>query len=426
MPWIIATEAAERFSYYGMRAILTTFLVTQFLNPYQDPVLQAQAEAAANARTHFFVSLAYVMPVLGAFMADAWLGRYRVIVLFSLVYCLGHLGLSLQVHDLDGFLLALLLLALGAGGIKANVSAFVGDQFLPQTDPLARARAYGAFYVAINAGAVVSMALVPWLLATHGPALAFGVPGVAMLLALACFLAGRHRYRRQPPVSPRVLWRHWREDWPAIRRVLGVLVFIPWFWALWDQSQSEWVLQAAHLDLAVFPGLTLLPAQVQLVNPALILLLVPLFTRGLYPMLARRGLAPTPLRRLLVGLLLTALATLIVAGIQHEIDLGGRPSVWWQLLAYLVLTVGEVLVSVTGLEFAYAEAPPRLRSLVTALWLLTVSLGNLLLAGVNANMAAGGWLVGLQGANFYVACAGVQLLLLPVFVWSIRRRLAGR
>ena len=425
VPWIIATEASERFSYYGMRAILTTYLVTQFFNPGGDPALRVAAEAEANARTHLFVSLAYFMPLLGAWLADGWLGRYRVILGLSLVYCLGHACLALFDDRLDGFMAGLLLLALGAGGIKANVSAFVGAQFAQADSVEGRiqvARAYGWFYFSINAGAVLSMALVPWLLEHHGAAVAFGVPGLFMALATLLFWLGRHHYRHDPPAHPRE-WPQLLAEWRGAWRVLALFAFMPVFWALWDQSQSEWVLQAGHLDLTLLPGLVLLPGQVQLANPALVLMLIPLLTTGIYPALQRRGLSPTPVRRLLTGLLLTALAFVVIALIQERIDAGGQPSVWWQLLAYLLLTTGEVLVSVTGLEYAYTQAPPRLRSVITACWLLTVSLGNLGVGLVNASIAQGGFFARLAGADFYWFFTGLMLLVAWLFARLAHRLL---
>lgn len=431
IPWIIATEAAERFSYYGMRSILTVYLVSQFFNPSGDAALQATAEAQANAQTHLFVSLAYFMPVIGALLADGLFGRYRVILGLSLVYCVGHLCLALFDDSLDGFAFGLLLLALGAGGIKANVSAFVGSQFEGSADaatPALMAKAYGWFYFSINAGAVVAMALMPWLLEHQGARVAFGVPGLFMALATLLFWRGRRHYRFEPPPTRRFGRAERRvllADLRAAAPVLLVFAFIPPFWALWDQSQSAWVLQAGKLDLQLWPGLSLLPAQVQLANPALVLLLIPLFTHGVYPGLARLGLAPTPLRRIGIGLLLTALAFVVIALIQEGVDAGQRPSVWWQLLAYLLLTMGEVLVSVTGLEYAYTQAPVRLKSVLTAFWLLTISLGNLAVGLINTSIADGGFFARYVGADYYWLFVAIMLVVTTGFAMVARRLGSG-
>ncbi len=430
--YIIATEAAERFSYYGMRSILTLYLVAQFFNPGHDPALQAAAEAAANEKTHLFVSLAYFMPVIGAVLADALFGRYRVILVLSLVYCLGHLCLAVFDDHLDGFSFGLLLLAMGAGGIKANVSAFVGSQFEGRLEqpgqPDLMAKAYGWFYFSINIGAVVSMASVPWLLEHMGPRVAFGVPGLFMLLATFVFWRGRRHYRHEPLPTLRFTrqrWQQLRSDLRAAARVLLVFAFIPAFWALWDQSQSEWVLQAGKLDLELLPGLSLLPAQVQLSNPLLVLLLIPLFTYRVYPFMRSLGLEPTPLRRIGTGLLVTALSFVVIAWIQGLVDAGHRPSVWWQLLAYAILTVGEVMVYITGLEYAYTQAPARLKSLLTAAWLLTVSIGNLAVSLINGSIVDGGFFAQFSGAAYYWLFVKIMLAVTLGFAvttaWLARR-----
>lgn len=415
IPFIIATEAAERFSYYGMRSILTVFLLAQFFNPGHDPALAATAEAAANARTHLFVSLAYFMPVLGALLADVLFGRYRVILALSLVYCLGHLLLAVFDSNLEGFSLGLLLLAVGAGGIKSNVTAFVGDQFAGGTlsggeTPLLD-KAYGWFYFSINAGAVVAITLVPWLLDRYGGHVAFAVPGLFMLAATLIFFSGRGRYRHRPPAGLRFDAAAWRGNAVAVARLLLLFAFVPAFWALWDQSQSEWVLQAEKLDLTLWRGVTLLPAQVQTANPAFVLTLVPVFTYFVYPALRRIGLVPSPLRRIGSGLFLTALSFVIIALLQERIDAGAHPSVWWQILAYLVLTVAEILVNVTGLEFAYTQAPPAMKSVVTSLWLLTVSAGNLAVSGINASIVAGGFFAQFTGAAYFWLFVKVMLVM---------------
>src|ERR1700709_824741 len=126
VPFIIGNEAAERFSFYGMRSILVTFFVAPFYNPLNNPALESGAEAHANASTHFFVMLAYALPFVGGIVADWFTGKYKIILYISLVYCLGHLFLAMFDTNLTGFTAGLVLVAIGAGGIKSCVSANVG------------------------------------------------------------------------------------------------------------------------------------------------------------------------------------------------------------------------------------------------------------------------------------------------------------
>ncbi|MEO6524363.1 MAG: MFS transporter [Mucilaginibacter sp.] len=195
---IIANEGAERFSFYGMRSILASFLVLHFFNPTMDPALRSVAEAKANETTHFFVSLAYALPFLGGLMADWFFGKYRVIFYISIVYCFGHLCLAMFDNRLDIFKCGLLLIAIGAGGIKSCVSANLGDQFTNENRHL-MSKVYGWFYFSINAGSVLSTILIPLVYAYYGPKWAFGIPGILMAIATLIFINGRKIYVSLPP-----------------------------------------------------------------------------------------------------------------------------------------------------------------------------------------------------------------------------------
>ncbi|RZA03294.1 MAG: MFS transporter [Sphingobacteriaceae bacterium] len=432
--YIIGNEAAERFSFYGMRSILATFLVAQFFNPLGNPALQTVAEAKANESTHFFVTLAYTLPFVGALVADWFTGKYKIILYISIVYCFGHLCLALFDDNLNGFTAGLLLIAIGAGGIKSCVSANVGDQFDKSNQHL-MSKVYGWFYFSINAGSVIATVLIPWVYAEYGAEWAFGIPGILMALATIIFFSGRKTYVRVPPsginknnfvfISLYALFNIGKkkkgqalldvaktnfdpekvEGVKAVYRVLAVFAFAPIFWAMWDQNLSEWVLQAEKLDRHInlgFIDFTILPGQVQTANPVFLLSFIPLFTYFVYPFFDKTlGIKTTPLRRIGVGLILTALSFVIIALIQARVDAGGHPSVWWQIFAYVILSAAEVLVSITGLEYAYTQAPKSMKSTMTAIWLLTVAAGNLFVALINGNISKGGYFAQFTGANFY-------------------------
>ncbi|MBD0258813.1 MAG: POT family MFS transporter [Cytophagales bacterium] len=444
IPYIIGNEAAERFSFYGMRSILVTFLVAQFFNPTLNPALQTVAEAKANEQVHFFVALAYFMPLVGGIAADWFFGKYKVILYISMVYCVGHLLLALYDENLSGFTFGLVLIAIGAGGIKSCVSANVGDQFNKENQHL-MSKVYGWFYFSINAGSVISTILIPILYEKYGASVAFGVPGILMALATLIFWSGRKRYVKLPPagiqrnnfafisgyalanLGKKQKGQSWldvakakypEESVEAVKSVYGVLMvfaFIPIFWAMWDQSLSEWVLQATKLDLNVF-GFTLLPEQIQTVNPAFLLTMIPIFTYLIYPFFDRIGIKPTPLRRIGTGLLLTGLSFVVIALIQQSIDAGGRPSVWWQILAYFILSAGETLVSITGLEYAYTHAPKSMKGTMSAIWLLTVALGNTFVALVNSSISTGGFFAQLEGAKYFWFFAGLMAVTVVIFM----------
>jgi len=449
IPFIIGNEAAERFNFYGLKAILTTFLITQFFNPSNNPALQQMAEAQANEKTHLFNTLSYFLPIAGGLLADWFLGKYRTILWLSLIYCLGNAMLAGFVTNLQGFMTGLLLIACGAGGIKPCVSANVGDQFTESNKHLLT-KAFSLFYFSINFGSFFSTLLIPLVQLHYGARVAFGIPGVLMLLATIIFYSGRKKYIRVPPSGPKkenfvainiyalthtsakeknkplldvALKKYPKPSVDAVKavwRILAIFAFIPVFWALYDQNSSEWVLQATKLDLHIF-GITLLAQQVQAVNPILILAFVPLFSFVLYPRLEKAGIAVTPLRKIAAGLILTALSFIIIFFLQVSIDHGGMPGVGWQILAYIILTAAEILISITGLEYAYTQAPASMKSTLTAFWLLTVSLGNLFVTMINSSISHQGFFSKLEGANYYLFFIGVITLFTIAFIFLSRR-----
>ena len=393
--YIIGNEAAERFSFYGMRNILTVFLVDYLLTRHT-----GNRADQAQAVFHTFVMGVYLFPLLGGVLADWWWGKYRTVLWLSVLYVAGHACLAYFESSERGFYTGLFLIALGSGGIKPCVSAFVGDQFTVANRALVP-KVFGWFYWSVNLGSFFASASIPKVLEHFGPRVAFGIPGVLMAIATLIFWAGRNLYVRVPPQepdrhaflfvllsglfgkTPGGFWQRARAEHPpeaveGARAVLGVAsIFtpIPLFWACFDQKASLWVLQARNLDLQV-GSLTLAPSQLQAVNPLLVMLLVPLVTYGLYPWLERRGIRFSPLRRIGIGLVLTATSFVGVAIIQQALESGARPSVLWQIGPYVVLTLSEVLVSITGLEFAYTQAPLRMKGTIMSLWLLTTFAGN--------------------------------------------------
>jgi POT family proton-dependent oligopeptide transporter len=390
VPYIIGNEAAERFSYYGMKSILAVFMTHYILS--KTGVLNPMHEHEADSYTHYFVSGVYYLPVLGAILADGWLGKYFTIFSLSIVYCFGHLTLAfmdsswgIAVGERTMLAIGLGLICLGAGGIKPCVSANVGDQFGESNKHLI-SKMFGWFYFSINAGSFISTILCPWLLSNpnYGPRYAFGIPGIAMFIATIFFWAGRKKMVHVPPAGLGYLKETFsKEGLITLGRIALVYVFILFFWALWDMSNGvEWTLQAQKMDLH-FLGMNLQAAQVQTANPILILLFIPLVNYVLYPFIDR-FFPLTPLRKIGIGLFLTGFSFVVIVYVQSQIDLGLKPTIWWQMLAYVILTLGEAMVSITGLEFSYTQAPNSMKSSVMALWLFAIASGNLFDARFNA------------------------------------------
>jgi POT family proton-dependent oligopeptide transporter len=410
IPYIVGNEAAERFSYYGMRAVLVVFMTQYLMGSEGGPAPMSEEEA--KGWFHLFVSATYFTPLLGALLADGWLGKYRTIIALSLVYCLGHLALALD-DTRTGLLVGQSLIALGAGGIKPCVSAHLGDQFA-DTNRHLLSRIYSWFYFAINFGAFTSMLLTPWLMANHGPSVAFAVPGLLMLAATVIFWAGRHQFAHIPAGGMAFVQASLSgEGLQSLGRLAVIFGFMAVFWALFDQTGSSWVLQAAKMDQTVF-GVQVLPSQIQAANPLLIMLLTPLFYYGVYPRLEGR-IRLTPLRKIGCGMFLAGLSFVLAAWIQQAIDAGSQPSIAWQLLAYLVLTSAEVMVSITGLEFAYTQAPKVMKSFVMSLFMVSVAAGNLFTGAVNFFIQNPDGSSKLAGAAYFWFFAGLMLATAALF-----------
>ena len=414
VPYIIGNEAAERFSFYGMRSILIIFMTNYLVTSAGAPDRMSDAEARQNFA--LFVSAVYFLPILGAIVAEGFIGKYQTIFWLSIVYCFGHFALALNDTRL-GLVLGLGLIAFGSGGIKPCVSANVGDQFGESNKHLL-SKVFGWFYFSINAGSFISTILCPFLLADprFGPRWAFGIPGVAMVIATIFFWAGRKKFVHIPPAGLGFLKQLFsREGLGALFRLAIVYVFVAVFWSLWDQSSGgSWTLQAQHMDLHWF-GMELLPSQVQTANPILILVFIPLVNYVIYPFIDR-FFTLTPLRKIGIGLFLTAGSYLVIWYIQQMIDAGGKPGVNWQFLAYIILTLGETMVSITGLEFSYTQAPNKMKSAVMALWLFTVSMGNLFTAGVNYFIRNPDGSVKMNDQQYFLFFTVLMLVASAIFV----------
>ncbi len=471
IPFIIGNEACERFSFYGMRNILTKFLISTMLLSYV-PDEEMRKLAAKNV-FHTFVMGVYFFPLLGGWLSDRFFGKYNTILWFSLIYCVGQGCLAMFVDSREGFYLGLGLIALGSGGIKPLVASFVGDQF-DHTNKHRAKVVFDAFYWSINFGSFFASLLMPLFLRNYGPRFAFGIPGVLMLVATVVFWAGRSRYVRVPPAPPnphsflrvsstaiksgpvgKVLFGigtavsvvciglsiTWATDdpvWPmdtfnpaemlcsalviflllgciavsrqlegargvhpdeavdgvrAVLRVLIVFALITPFWSLFDQKASTWVLQGDQMTQPTWFE----SSQMQTVNPALVMLLIPLNNLVIFPWLRKRGWPLTALSKMTLGMSLAGVAWIIAAILQVIID--GDPKVvvifphagqlktglvvqsdlwiYWQILPYIFLTLAEVLVSATGLEFAYSQAPLSMKGVIMSFFNLTVSVGGL-------------------------------------------------
>jgi len=254
--------------------------------------------------------------------------------------------------------------------------------------------------MSINIGAFVSTLLTPWLLHNYGAGWAFGIPGVLMALATLFFWLGRYKFVHIAPIGPQLFPELIKGENLRIIGRLGILyLFVAIFWSLFDQTGSSWVLQAKEMDRYLL-GMEILPAQIQAANPLLIILLIPVFSYVIYPGL-EKIFHLTSLRKIAIGFFLAALAFSVTSLAQEKIDAGQLPSIAWQLFSYLLLTSAEVMVSITALEYAYTQAPKLMKSVLMALFMLSISLGNVFTSAVNFFIQQQDGSVLLEGADYF-------------------------
>jgi proton-dependent oligopeptide transporter, POT family len=412
-------EAAERYSYYGMASILALYMRDHLHLP----------EHLATSGYQAFVAAVYLAPLAGAFLADWVLGRYRTILWLSFGYVAGHL--TLAVWDTGwGLAAGLALIAIGAGGIKPCASAFGGDQ-IPAGNETLLSRLYNLWYWMINIGSTFGTLTIPLLYDHVGPWIAFGVPALAMAVALVVFWAGRRTYRRVPPNLTRseVPEPGEPEARGAIARIIAVFLPVSVFWALYFQYGSKWTFQAEAMRRDVL-GLELSAPQVTTLNAVFILTLIPVFSLWVYPAVERAGVRLTALRKMSGGMFFTVLSFVAAALVERALlasqagagpalARAAAPHVAWQVPQYLLMGIAEVLVSVTALEFAFSQAPRRMKSVVMGIWYVTIASGSILTAVVSA-------LNRFQGVGYYLFFAALMLAAAVAFAlvarWYPERR----
>ncbi len=409
--YILTNEAAERFSFYGMRCILVFFMTHLLKNASGQ--FAPMGEEQSKFYFHLFVSAVYFMPLIGALLSDIWLAKYRTIILFSIVYCFGFFALAFD-HTQLGLGAGLVLIAIGSGVIKPCVSANVGDQF-GKTNEHLLTKIYHWFYFAINLGAFISNALVGKLLKWYGPTVAFGTPAFFMVLATLVFWLGRRKFVHIPRGGIGFVKECFSgEGLRAVGKLCIIYLFVVPFWSLFDQIDSAWMLQAEKMNRHLL-FFELEPTQIVAANPLMIMLLIPIFSYIIYPAI-NKVFPLTALRKIGIGLFVAALSFVVPALIETRIIAGAKPGIIWLIIAYLILTSAEIMVSITCLEFSYTQAPKKMKSFIMAIFLLTISVGNAFTAIVNKFIQNGDGTSKLEGASYFWFFVGVMVVTAVLFI----------
>ncbi len=417
LAFLFATEMWERFSYYGMRALLVLYMVKHLLLPgaaervWGYGALKGGLELLfgplavqplASQIYGFYTALVYATPILGGLLADRLLGQRRMVVIGALLMAAGHFLMAFEAL----FFLALLLLILGNGAFKPNISTQVGGLYAPEDRR--RDRAYSIFYVGINIGAFFSPLVCGTLGETLGWHYGFTAAGIGMVIGLGIYLCGQ-RALPPDPLAQRQARGAARtalapEERRAILALLVLALFTVFFWAGYEQQGNTialWADDFTDRSVALGRWQSEIPTTwFQAVNPFLIFALTPVVV-ALWARQARRGGEPSTVAKMALGCGGLALANLVMVGAAAQAGAAGRASWLWLLLYFLILTWAELYLSPVGLSLVTKLAPARLLSLLMGAWLATSFLGNFL----------AGWLgslwSGMDKAMFFALIAAI-------------------
>ncbi|KAL5018748.1 hypothetical protein ScPMuIL_004470 [Solemya velum] len=423
---ILFTELCERLTYYSISANLVLFCTS---------ILKIDSGNATTVSL-VFSGTSYLVPVFGGYIADAVAGRYNAILGAGFIYILGlfllvtsaigyetwlgvrddgtHYGFSGDAR-MTFFFVGLALISIGTGGIKANVGPFGAEQ-VKDLGPWAIQSFFNWFYWFINAGSLVAYAGVAYIQQEVSFAVGFAVPLCSMVVAQIVFVAVRNRYIHTEPTGSVLAeslsvccqancttFDRARESNGgshadvtvdgviSVIRVLPIFLCVIFFWAIYSQMQSTFFLQSERMDIKI--GDFQLPAAfLNAFNTIMILLFVPLMDRLVYPLLKKINRHPSNLQRIGVGLVLSGLSVFVAGGVEilrkehltgdNQQILAGETfnassmSVFWQVPQFALVGASEVFASITGLEFAFSQAPEVMQGLVMGMFLMTNGLGN--------------------------------------------------
>ena len=432
------TEMWERFSYYGMRGFLILYLSAAVAHGG----LGFDDTHSSNV-VKWYTSSVWLTPILGGLIADRYLGQYRSVFVGGVIIALGHFTLAFK--SLPSFYTGLVLIVLGTGLLKPNISAMVGSLY--EQGDTRRDAGFSVFYMGINVGAFLGITGAGWLAQKVDWHIGFAAAGVGMTIGLIQYALGKRRLQRaldrlaaqprlvSPPVAgsaglgirSRVaqLWS-WilsftGEERKRIAAVFILFIFAALFWGAYEQAASTLNLFAdRYTDLNVL-GYAIPSSWLQAVQPIMVITLAPVMAWLWVRLGSREPSSPT---KFAIGLLCAGLAFLLLvpAGLIAQSGVGIRVSPLWLVAAYIIEEIGELCLSPVGLSAVTKLAPARIVSLMMGVFFLSNWLGNLL-AGWTAGFFSSMPLAILFGATAAVSLAAA--LIMALLVKPLRRLMGG-
>ena len=380
---LFLTEMWERFSYYGMRAILVLYLVEGL----------HWTKGHASILYGVYTSSVWLTPIIGGYIADRFLGAQKALLIGGTIIALGHFVIALET--MPTFYLGLTLVALGTGLFKPNVSACVGELYTPG-DPR-RDPGFTIFYMGINLGALIGPLVTGYLRVQYGWRYGFGAAGVGMILAILVLLATRKKLlgeaglypsaKRSQETSGQPAGPLSPEEWERVIALGVVSFFVIFFWAAYEQAGNTMNLFAAQSTRLSVGTFKLIPEWFQSVDPVFILLLGPLFA-ALWTALARARKEPSTTRKMALGLIVMGLGFVFMVAAAAQVKSGSLASPWWLVLAFMFHAGGELCLSPVGLSLVTKVAPGKIVSLMMGVWFLSNWAGNFV-AGLLGTLTEG-------------------------------------
>jgi len=384
LTFLFATEMWERFSYYGMRALLVLYMVKYLLQPAAAGSVLGLAsfraalemvfgpldlQPLASQIYGFYTGLVYLTPIAGGLLADRVLGRRRTVVLGAALMAIGHFMMAFE----DLFLFALGFLILGNGAFKPNISTQVGALYAH--GDRRRDRAFSIFYVGINLGAF----LAPLVCGTLGEELGwhygFAAAGVGMTTGLIIYLLAAPALPKES-LAIRTTAQHSfeRTAWRPIAALLLLFIPVSLFWGIYEQQGNTIVLWASDYTDRYLFGWDIPVTWFQALNPFMIFAFTPL----ILTLWRRQGARePSTVTKLAIGCFLASLAYLLLVAAASLSGIG-QASWLWLFVYFVILTVGELYLSPTSLSLVTKVAPASLLSMMMGVWLATSFVGGFL------------------------------------------------
>ncbi|CAO3665982.1 unnamed protein product [Umbelopsis vinacea] len=433
---VILIEFCERFTYYGLSGPFQNYIQNPPPPSYpaDTPGALGRGQQTATALNTFFQFWCYITPIIGAIVADQYLGKYRTILVFGCIYITGLLIMTCTSipsaidsgASFPGFVVALIIIGLGTGGIKSNVSPLVAEQYrskVPYVQTLKSGervivspratyqKIFNMFYWGINVGGLSAIATTE-LEKNVGFWSAYLLPTAMFIPAMVVVVLGRKRYIQTPPRGSifveagrlfRLSWKvkggldackptrlevenpdlmqnvTWDDVFvDELKRGLKACVVFCWYpiyWLCYSQMTTNLVSQAGVMWTGNVPNDIM-----QNIDPLVLIITIPIMDRLVYPGLRRIGIPMGPIFRIFLGFVFAAAAMAYTAGVQSMIyaNLPNLISAGIQIPSYILIALSEIFASITGLEYAYKKAPESMKSLVMALFLFTNCLGSVL------------------------------------------------